>query len=118
MADEMRSLMSRPPISNFFIFFTSASILRFVLAFVLIAYLSCSFAVDACEKQQKHGRQMAADALMAMPSPSNTIDSKIYLESLLQRQPMLPFTHQPGKSQCLFYLHFFTKFIVKRVFRM
>ncbi|KAJ8297627.1 hypothetical protein KUTeg_024158 [Tegillarca granosa] len=42
--------------------------------------------VDACEQQQKHGRQMAAEALLSMESPSTNSESKTFLQGILHLQ--------------------------------
>lgn len=44
------------------------------------------FVVDACEQQQKHGRQMAAEALLSMESPSTNSESKTFLQGILHLQ--------------------------------
>ncbi|XP_041356779.1 ETS-related transcription factor Elf-2-like isoform X2 [Gigantopelta aegis] len=45
--------------------------------------------VDACEQQQKHGRQVAAEALLSMDSPGTSGESKTFLQGILQE----PFSH-------------------------
>ncbi|XP_046559735.1 uncharacterized protein LOC124268681 isoform X2 [Haliotis rubra] len=47
--------------------------------------------VDACEQQQKNGRQVAAEALLSMDSPTNSMESKTFLHGILHdQQPSLP----------------------------
>ncbi|XP_041356780.1 ETS-related transcription factor Elf-2-like isoform X3 [Gigantopelta aegis] len=45
--------------------------------------------LDACEQQQKHGRQVAAEALLSMDSPGTSGESKTFLQGILQE----PFSH-------------------------
>ncbi|XP_046369375.2 uncharacterized protein LOC124144161 isoform X1 [Haliotis rufescens] len=49
------------------------------------------YRVDACEQQQKNGRQVAAEALLSMDSPTNSMESKTFLHGILHdQQPSLP----------------------------
>ncbi|XP_025088548.1 ETS-related transcription factor Elf-3-like isoform X3 [Pomacea canaliculata] len=40
-------------------------------------------AVDACEQQQRNGRQVAAEALLSMDSPSTSAESRTFLQGIL-----------------------------------
>ena len=42
--------------------------------------------VNACEKDHENGREMAAKALLNLPSPSSTAESKAYLQAIVQQQ--------------------------------
>lgn len=44
------------------------------------------FSVETCEQQQKNGRQLAAEALLCMESPSTSSESKTFLQGILQQQ--------------------------------
>ena len=50
--------------------------------------MNCSylFSVETCEQQQKNGRQLAAEALLSMESPSTSSESKTFLQGILQQQ--------------------------------
>ncbi|PVD34952.1 hypothetical protein C0Q70_06233 [Pomacea canaliculata] len=39
--------------------------------------------VDACEQQQRNGRQVAAEALLSMDSPSTSAESRTFLQGIL-----------------------------------
>jgi hypothetical protein len=48
--------------------------------------MCCVFTVETCEQQQKNGRQLAAEALLCMESPSTSSESKTFLQGILHQQ--------------------------------
>jgi len=46
----------------------------------------CLFSVETCEQQTRHGRQLAAEALLCMESPSTSSEGKTFLQGILQQQ--------------------------------
>lgn len=44
------------------------------------------FSVETCEQQTKNGRQLAAEALLCMESPSTSSEGKTFLQGILQQQ--------------------------------
>lgn len=45
--------------------------------------------LDACEQQQRNGRQVAAEALLAMDSPSTSAESRTFLQGILASEHSL-----------------------------
>lgn len=54
--------------------------------------------VETCEQQQKNGRQLAAEALLSMESPSTSSESKTFLQGILQQQPSAVLPPSPADS--------------------
>ncbi|XP_052278192.1 ETS translocation variant 5-like isoform X3 [Dreissena polymorpha] len=54
--------------------------------------------VETCEQQQRHGRQVAAEALLCMESPSAGAESKTFLQGILQQQQTNVLPPSPADS--------------------
>ncbi|XP_045203913.2 uncharacterized protein LOC123556906 isoform X3 [Mercenaria mercenaria] len=54
--------------------------------------------VETCEQQQKNGRQLAAEALLCMESPSTSSESKTFLQGILQQQQTNVLPPSPADS--------------------
>lgn len=66
-----------------------------------VAVYFLSVTVDACEEQQTNGRQVAAEALLSMDSPSTSSENKTFLQGILN-------LHHQGIVQILhIYTYFF-----------
>ncbi|XP_052278190.1 ETS translocation variant 5-like isoform X1 [Dreissena polymorpha] len=54
--------------------------------------------LETCEQQQRHGRQVAAEALLCMESPSAGAESKTFLQGILQQQQTNVLPPSPADS--------------------
>ncbi|XP_060554346.1 ETS-related transcription factor Elf-3-like isoform X1 [Ruditapes philippinarum] len=54
--------------------------------------------METCEQQQKNGRQLAAEALLCMESPSTSSESKTFLQGILHQQTNAVLPPSPADS--------------------